>query len=151
MAFAQWHLDSVVSRFGLEYGQHVPDGRIGDLSAGAPNGIAAYSVTVILADWFATIGVVVTLRLMDAAGHLSDPTLLTTPDSGTSALAWGGMAAGAMVAFPRYRRSLLALLAVAMAIQFMVETTIPAVAHGYAVLFGLGAGALYLRRSAASA
>lgn len=105
------------------------------------------AITVITADWFASTMAATTLRILAGLGHLADPSLLSRADSGTSALAWAGMAAGAVVFLPRIRWILIAVVVGFVAWQFKIEPPAAAIAHAYAVGYGLTAGWLMSRVS----
>ncbi|MCO5216133.1 MAG: hypothetical protein M9950_08255 [Thermomicrobiales bacterium] len=109
-------------------------------------GSRAAAITVVTADWFASTMAAVTLRVLAAYDHLSDPGLLHKPDAGTSALAWAGMAAGAVVFIPRIRWLLVSIVIGFVAWQFRIEPAAAAIAHAFAVGYGLTAGWLMSRR-----
>ncbi|MCA9832987.1 MAG: hypothetical protein KC435_03525 [Thermomicrobiales bacterium] len=103
------------------------------------------AITLIIADWFASTMAAVTLWMLAEFGRLSDPGVLHKPDAGTSALAWAGMAAGAVVFIPRLRWVLVPVVVGFVGWQFTIEPPAAAIAHAFAVGYGLTAGWLFLR------
>lgn len=103
------------------------------------------AITLITADWFASTMAAITLRILAEYDRLSDPSVLYRPDSGTSALAWAGMAAGAVVFIPRLRWVLIPVVVGFVAWQFTIEPPSAAIAHAFAVGYGLTAGWIFVR------
>lgn len=102
------------------------------------------AIILVTADWFATIMTAITLRWLVELDRLADPTILHQADAGTSALAWAGMATGATMYAPRWL--LIPLVVAAVIWQFTVESSAAAIAHGFAVAYGLCAGWWFSRQ-----
>lgn len=102
-------------------------------------------VTVISADWIATVLTAFTIRVWSSFGSEQATRLLHKPDSGTSALAHAGMAAAAMLLPPRWRVAALFIVIVYTVSQFWFEAPSAVIAHCWATAYGLLIAWLILR------
>lgn len=109
-------------------------------------------ITVVSADWIATILTAFTIRVWSNLGSEQAIKLLHKPDSGTSALAHAGMAAAAVLLPPRWRATAILIVVVYTTSQFWFESPSAVIAHCWATVYGLLIGWYILRsRSPAAA
>lgn len=109
------------------------------------SGTVKVLVTVISADWIATILTDLTLRVWSGLGSAKATALLATPDSGTSALAHAGLAVAALLLPPRWRVAALSALVISTVAQIFYEPPAALIAHGWAVVYGILVGWFMLR------